>query len=102
MSEPRRAYLATSMAALRDLRSTGTLPAGSYEAHLPGSDDEQDEYDALQRAGHAAAERFGASVVVAADVSDGTAAVPADAVASIHVGEDLAWFATHELDDLLR
>jgi hypothetical protein len=96
-----RAYLATSLDGLRALAG-GALPADAYACVVAESDDEQDEYDAMAVAGEIAEERWGSVLVVAVD-ADGevTGAVPLADVAAIHVGDELAWYATQELDTLL-
>lgn len=100
-----RAYLATDLEGLRALHIDGVLPAAAYDAFVATSEDEEAEYDAMQAAADEAFLQHGARLVVAADVeltSAGSAgAVPLDSVASFHVGEDLAWYATQELVTLL-
>jgi hypothetical protein len=96
-----RLYLSASADALRSLRdgASVTLPA-----LVAASDDEEDEFAALA----AAAE--GSAAVVVADVDrpdDGDdQAVTLDQVDAIHVdvdgSGDLAWFATQEIDEVLR
>ncbi|MGH1563387.1 hypothetical protein [Mumia sp. DW29H23] len=102
----RRAYLAVPATALRALAEDGELPADAYACVVAESDDEQDEYDAMAVAGEIAEERWGAVLVVATDAGDGpdgevTGAVALREVAAIHVGDDLAWYATQELDAVL-
>lgn len=101
-----RAYLATSRKGLEALLADAVLPAGSYHAVLPASADEQEEDDALHVAGEIALEEHGEPVVVAADVEAegddaGTTAVPMGQIVSVHLGEDLAWYAPTELPDLV-
>ena len=101
-----RVYLSVDAAALPVLQRTGALPAGSFEVHLPAGQGEDAEYDAMRAAAEAAASAHPHPVVVAADVEDTTSHVAgADVllsdVASFHVGDDLAWYATQELGPLL-
>ncbi len=96
-----RLYLSASADALHSLRDGGpvTLPA-----FVAVSDDEEDEFAALA----AAAE--GSSAVVVADVdrpdNGDDQVVTLDQVDAIHVdvdgSGDLAWFATQEIDEVLR
>ncbi|MGH3423598.1 MAG: hypothetical protein ACRDO8_02645, partial [Nocardioidaceae bacterium] len=81
------------------------LPAGAYEPYFARAADEEAEYDALRAAAEHAHDRYGAFLVVAADVEfsddDPAADVPLGAVASFHIGDELAWYAAQELGDLL-
>ena len=96
-----RLYLSASADALRSLREGGSV---TLPAFVAASDGEEDEFAALA----AAAE--GSAAVVVADVDrpdDGDAqAVTLDQVDAIHVdvdgSGDLAWFATQEIDEVLR
>jgi hypothetical protein len=109
-----RIYLPTTVAGLGRLRGEGSLPA-SAERYVADGDSEEQEYAALMAAATEAAELLdgpGRRVVVVADVADPDGAVPLRDVVALHadpedrpVGadpdEDLAWFATQELDQLL-
>ncbi|KHL16417.1 hypothetical protein CLV56_2805 [Mumia flava] len=99
----RRAYLATDRPALRALSDVGQLAAGSYAVVEAASTDEQDEYDAMVEAGELAEQRWGEALVVAVEAAAVTPPGDVDRadVASLHVGEDLAWYATQELETLL-
>ena len=96
-----RLYLSAGADALRALHDGASV---SLPAFAAASDDEEDEFAALA----AAAE--GSAAVVVADVDrpdDGDdQTVTLDQVAAIHVdvdgSGDLAWFATQEIDEVLR
>jgi hypothetical protein len=92
-----RVYLAVDAEQIEQLVAGGRL---ATEPYVAGSDDEDDEYAALE----AAAEDGPAAL--AADVDDEAAGVTLDDVASFHLDLDgsghLAWFATQEVDDVLR
>jgi hypothetical protein len=109
-----RVYLPTTLVGLARLRDEGDLPA-SVERYVADGDDEQSEYAALMAAAHDAAALFdgpGRRVVVVADVADPDAAVPLRDVVAVHADpqerpagadpeDDLAWYATQEIDALL-
>jgi len=96
-----RLYLSAAAEALRSLRDGGSV---TLPAFVAASDDEDDEFAALE----AAAEGSAAAVVADVDqVDDGDdQAVTLDQVDAIHVdvdgSGDLAWFATQEIDEVLR
>lgn len=101
-----RAYLAVDPAALQRLADDGSLPADAYEGVVAASDDEQDEYDAMAVAGEIAEERWGTVVVLATEAPGGPGSELSGPLAlreveAIHVGEELAWYATQELDDVI-
>ncbi|MFD1825520.1 MULTISPECIES: hypothetical protein [Mumia] len=101
-----RAYLAVDPAALRRLAGDERLPADAYEGVVAASDDEQDEYDAMAVAGEIAEERWGTVLVLAIEAPGGAGSEMSSPVAlrdveAIHVGDELAWYATQELDDVL-
>ncbi|MBW9204898.1 hypothetical protein KV102_02550 [Mumia sp. zg.B53] len=103
----RRAYLAVRAADLRSLADTGELPGDAYACVVAASDDEQDEYDAMAVAGEIAEERWGSVLVIAMQAAAGpdgevTGPVALRDVAAIHVGDELAWYATQELDAVLE
>lgn len=81
---------------LQRLRSGSAVSAPAF---IPASDDEQDEFTAMEEASEHA------RVVVAVEVDDPDAQVTLKEVASFHLdidgSGDLAWFATQELDDVL-
>lgn len=96
-----RLYLAAGSSTLRSLRDgqSVTLPA-----FIAASEDEEDEFAALEAASESGA------VVVVADVdevdSGDDQTVTLEQVAALHVdvdgSGDLAWFATQEIDDVLE
>jgi hypothetical protein len=96
-----RLYLSASADVLRSLRDGASVTLPAFAA---ASEDEEDEFAALA----AAAE--GSAAVVVADVDrpdDGDdQAVTLDQVDAIHVdvdgSGDLAWFATQEIDEVMR
>ncbi|KAA1422470.1 hypothetical protein FE697_015115 [Mumia zhuanghuii] len=98
-----RAYLATHGDGLRALGRDGVLPADAYACVVAESDDEQDEYDAMAVAGEIAEERWGAVLVLATetDADEVTGTVALRDVEAIHVGDELAWYATQELETVI-
>ncbi len=109
-----RVYLPTTMAGLVRLRDDGSLPA-SAERYVADGDSEEQEYAALMAAAADSAELVGGAgrrVVVVADVADPDGAVPLREVVAVHADpadrpsgadpdEDLAWYATQEIDAVL-
>jgi hypothetical protein len=109
-----RIYLPSTLAGLARLRDDGSWPA-SAERYVADGDREEQEYAALMAAAAEAAELLdgpGRRVVVVADVVDPDAAVllqdvvavhadPADRPADADPDEDLAWYATQEIDAVL-
>ena len=105
-----RVYLPTTLAELAGHAAAGLVPAGT-ERFLAPDDTEEGEYAALVEAATASAALPGAArrVVLVAEVTDADAAVPMRDVVAIHVDsredadpdDDLAWFATQELPQLL-
>jgi hypothetical protein len=110
-----RIYLATTMAGLARLRDDGSLPA-SVDRYVSDGDSEEQEYAALMAAAADSAELLGGPgrrVVVVADLADPDGAVPLRHVIAVHADpedrpadgdpeEDLGWYATQEIDDLLQ
>lgn len=108
-----RVYVPASFAALAAFRASGRVP--TEDAVTAPDSSEEAEYAALMTAADASAELAAATpdprrVVVAVDVATpGLVASFAD-VASVHVDleppsdpdDDLAWFATQEVDALLE
>jgi hypothetical protein len=102
------------MTGLARLRDDGSLPA-SAERYVADGDSEEQEYAALMAAAADSAELLdgaGRRVVVVADVADPDGAVPLRDVVAVHADpedrpadadpdEDLAWYATQEMDSLL-
>jgi hypothetical protein len=109
-----RIYLPTTLAGLARLRDDGSLP-GSAERYVADGDSEEQEYAALMAAAAESAEQLAAAgrrVVVVADVADPDGEVPLRDVVAVHADpadrpagadpdEDLAWYATQEIDALL-
>ena len=109
-----RVYVPATLAGLAQLRDDGNLPA-SAERYVADGDDEQSEYAALMAAAFDAAALLagpGRRVVVVADVPDPDGAVPLRDVVAVHADpqerpagadpeDDLAWYATQEIDQLL-
>ena len=109
-----RVYLPTTLAGLAQLREEGSLTA-SVERYVADGDDEQSEYAALMAAAVDAAGLLsgpGRRVVVVADIPDADGGVPLRDVVAVHADpderpadadpeDDLAWYATQEIDALL-
>jgi len=109
-----RVYLPTTLDGLARLRDDGSLPA-SVERYVADGDSEEQEYAALMAAAADAAELLagpGRRVVVVADVADPDGVVPLRDVVALHADpadrppgadpdEDLAWYATQEIDGLV-
>ncbi|GAA3514066.1 hypothetical protein GCM10022234_06100 [Aeromicrobium panaciterrae] len=91
-----RIYVAVDAELLRQLAAGERVSAPAFRAE---TEDEEDEAAALEDAAEHGC------VVVAADV-DGTDDVTLEDVAALHVDldgtGDLAWFATQEIDAVLR
>ena len=106
-----RVYVPTTLAGLAGFVRTGVVPGSA--GRVPATDDsEESEYAALMTAAAGSAELLdgpGRRVVVVAEVVDPTADIPLDRVVAVHVDteddadedDDLAWFATQEIPDLL-
>lgn len=106
-----RLYLPANLAALARLHAgSGLSRTGAVEAE---DDAEESEYAALLTAAVASAELVGTGqrrVVVVAEVDDGVEQVVVADVVAVHVDvepgaepdDDLAWFATQEIDRLLE
>ncbi|WP_139984295.1 DUF6912 family protein [Nocardioides litoris] len=122
-----RLYVPLTLDGLRDAWAAGELVPGD-DVVVAESDDEEAEYDALMTAADASAERLagaGRRVVVVAEVSEAEAervlgpgagaaggGVPLRRVVAVHADprerpadadpdDDLAWYATQEVSDLL-
>jgi hypothetical protein len=109
-----RVYIPTTPAGLARLRDDGSLPAGA-DRYVADGDSEEQEYAALMAAAADSAALLagpGRRVVVVADVADPDGAVPLRKVVAVHADpqdrpagadpdEDLAWYATQEIDALL-
>jgi hypothetical protein len=109
-----RVYVPTTLAGLAAFHAAGEVPAGADHVE-PAGDDEDSEYDALMTAAAASADLGppdGRRVVLVAEVPEAGAAVPMRLVVSVHCDtedrpagadpeDDLAWFATQEVPDLI-
>ncbi|WP_370247217.1 hypothetical protein [Nocardioides sp.] len=118
-----RLYVPTTLADLRTALAQAPVPAealidGRGDTVVPEGEDEEQEYDALMTAADASQERLagpGRRVVVVAEVPAGTdpdAPVALRDVVALHADDadrgpdadpddELSWYATQELDDLL-
>jgi hypothetical protein len=111
-----RVYVPTTLVDLAAAYSAGSLPPDP-DVVVSEGDSEEDEYAALMTAADASADRLAGlpegrrrRIVVVAEVGSVDAAVPFSDVVAVHADtaddadadDDLAWYATQELDDLLR
>ncbi|HEX6150612.1 DUF6912 family protein [Nocardioides sp.] len=109
-----RSYVPATLDRLRRLVDEGRL-ASDVERFEPEGEDEESEYAALMAAADAAAALLGGPgrrVVVVAEVDAAEAPVTLRDVVAVHCDvadrpadadpdEDLAWFATQEIEQLL-
>lgn len=106
-----RVYVPTTLAGLAGFVDAGSVPA-STERLTAGDDSEEAEYAALSSAAADSATLLtgpGRRVVVVAEVADPDGAIGMDRVVAVHVDtqddadedDDLAWYATQEIPDLL-
>ncbi|GAB3656534.1 hypothetical protein GCM10027596_10860 [Nocardioides korecus] len=105
-----RIYVPLTLEALATLVGTGELSAYDEPFVAPG-EDEESQYAALEAAADASAQAqpSGARrVVLVAEVDQEGDPVPLRRVLAVHadvegarLGDDLAWFATQEIPDLL-
>ncbi|MQW75727.1 hypothetical protein GHK92_07570 [Nocardioides sp. dk4132] len=106
-----RVYVPTTLEGLAAHVAAGEVPAGEDRFVAP-DETEEGEYAALTEAALASAELLGAPgrrVVLVAEVADPDAAVPLRDLVAVHVDidaepdpdDDLAWFATQEIPQLL-
>jgi hypothetical protein len=106
-----RVYIPASLADLTEYVGLGEIPE-RQEKFTAADEDEESEYLALMTAADASAELLGGAgrrVVVVAEVPDLAGSVPMSLVVAIHADthdftdpdDDLAWFATQEIPDLL-
>ena len=106
-----RVYLPLTVDSLARAVDEGMVPA-DVEKVLAEDESEESEYAALMTAADASAALLtgpGRRVVLAADVIDMAAAVPTRSWAAVHVDtgndadpdDDLAWYATQEIPDVL-
>jgi hypothetical protein len=109
-----RLYLPSTLARLAEHLADGEIPADlppELEPFVAASEDEEDEYAALAAAAEASAAlapEDGRRVVVVADVAREDQPVPWRRVVAVHADlpgarpdDDLAWFATQEVGQLL-
>jgi hypothetical protein len=110
-----RVYVPTTLAGLAALRDNGSLPP-STERYVADGDSEEQEYAALVAAAADSAALLagaGRRVVVVAEVADPDGAVPLRDVVAVHADpqerpadadpdEDLGWYGTQEIDQLLH
>ena len=109
-----RVYLPTTLGLLRRFVEAGQIP-GDVERVVAEGSDEESEYDALMSAADASAVLLagpGRRVVVVAEVAEPAGPVPLDRVVAVHADtddrpdgadpdEDLGWYASQELDQLI-
>jgi hypothetical protein len=109
-----RVYVPTTLSGLARLRDDGSLPA-SAERYVADGDSEEQEYAALLAAAAESAGLLagpGRRVVVVADVADPDGVLPLRDVVAVHADpedrpagadpdDDLAWYATQEIDAVL-
>lgn len=106
-----RVYLPLTPDSLARAVDAGMVPA-DVEKIVAEDESEESEYAALMTAADASAALLagpGRRVVLAADVVDAAAAVPIKLWAAVHVDteddadpdDDLAWYATQEIPDLI-
>jgi hypothetical protein len=106
-----RTYLPTTLDELARFHAEGTVPVGA-DPITAEDESEEAEYAALMTAADASAALLqgpGRRVVLVAEVPDGAESVPVRLVASVHVDteddadpdDDLAWYATQEIPELI-
>jgi hypothetical protein len=107
-----RVYVAASLASLAEYAAARLVPAAAAERVVAPADDEETEYAALMTAADlsARAQPAGARrVVLVAETADPDADLAWTDVVAVHADDapgagpedDLAWYATQEIDDLL-
>ncbi len=108
-----RLYVPLTLDGLRAAWAADAVPTA--DAVVAEADDEESEYAALMTAADASSALLGGSgrrVVVVAEVADAASAVPRRRVVAVHADpadrpagadpdDDLAWYATQEVPDLL-
>lgn len=106
-----RVYVPLTLTDLAELDASGVVPE-LVDRFVAEAEDEESEYAALMSAADASAEllgKVGRRVVVVAEVPDVEGPIPMSLVVAVHADladftdpdEDLAWFATQEIPDLL-
>jgi len=107
-----RVYIPTTLTELAAYDATGVIPESDQKVTAAG-EDEESEYLALMTAADASVELLGGvgrRVVVVAEVPDLAGSVPISLVVAVHADtedftdpdDDLPWFATQEIPDLLQ
>ena len=107
-----RVYIPTTLTDLAVHHAAGVIPE-SDEKFTAADEDEESEYLALMTAADASAELLGGvgrRVVVVAEVPDLAGSVPMSLVVAVHADtddftdpdDDLPWFATQEIPDMLQ
>ena len=107
-----RVYVPATLTSLAEYDEAGAIPDSAERVTAP-SEDEESEYLALMSAADLSAELLGGPgrrVVVVAEVSEADGAIPMERVVAVHADaepftdpdDDLAWYATQEIPDLLR
>ena len=107
-----RVYVPATLATLGEYADSGAIPEGAERVTAP-DDDEESEYLALMTAADVSADLLGGSgrrVVVVAELADAAGRIPMSRVVAVHADteaftdpdDDLAWFATQEIPDLVR
>ena len=106
-----RVYLPLTLERLAQVDAAGSVPA-DVEKFVAEDESEEAEYAALMTAAEASADLLGGRgrrVVLAADVVEAAGAVPKATWAAVHVDveddpdpdDDLGWYATQEISELL-
>jgi hypothetical protein len=106
-----RAYLPSTLDRLARFHSDGVVPV-DVDPITAEDESEEAEYAALMTAADASADLLdgpGRRVVLVAEVPTGATSVPVRLVASVHVDtrddadpdDDLAWYGTQEIPDLI-
>lgn len=106
-----RVYLPLTLDLLAEFDAAGEVPA-RIDKVVASDESEESEYTALMTAADASAELLegsGRRLVLVADVVEVALAVPRKLWAAVHVDteddadpdDDLAWYATQEIQDLL-
>lgn len=106
-----RVYVPTTLTGLAAYVDHGSIP-GSAERVVADGEDEESEYAALMTAADVSAQMLvgrGRRVVVVAEPPDAEGDLPMRLVVAVHVDtgddadadDDLAWYATQEIPDLI-
>jgi hypothetical protein len=105
-----RLYVPATLELLRAWSASGTI-AGHHEPYVAEDESEEAEHAALEAAADDSAELApsdGRRVVLVVDVPAEVDELPMQRVVAVHAdavgarrGEELGWYATQEIDDLL-